>query len=552
MPSQQFPVIGTDGIVSPGDASSNYTVGLAPYPFFVNGYFEKLPSPTSQSRNYAYIKRTGLHARGLTGTAITAGYKIQGFSASPDRTHAVFFANNGAAAASGFINGINNTGFTAQAGWTATGPVAFTNLDVNTFNGSQWAVTDFNKGAVIDAAGVWTTIVDADFTGLTKVTNFVGIDGYLFIGTSNGRIYNSDLNVPLSWTATSFLTPSDVPGQITWLAKIRNYLIVFKERSIEFFQDAGNPAPGSPLEAVKQLNRTIGCILPSSIQEVSDGIIFAGAHSSGIAKMYKIQRDSLQIVPISNRLVEMGLSVYNTKTAYSADAVALGSYKVQSQVCVYSGKEFYIVNCAPILNNAFGTVSMVYDNALQVWTSWQSCLTTGGVADPFGWNPSQAQTMYSPDSLTSGSWFVDNTTGTGQFYVLLDPFISFALVGYSDKGLNVYNFTWTSDILDFGTRSRKFMDSFELYYTCQTDGTAGTNNGTVTLKYRDLDFNPTAVGTRTLTIDQGGQTRAMVTRLGSFRRRVFSMLDTRALPLAIWGYEVFYNIGETENMGPSR
>jgi hypothetical protein len=543
MPTKQIQVLGPRGVYAFGDGVGN----TSDYPYFLNGYFEKIESSETESRKYAFCKRGGVQQ--LNAVAIANNYKIQGTIASADRTTIFAFANNGAANKVYAITATSTTdkgAAPAAAGsWTNTGPVVFTRLDGISYGASAYyAVTDFTKGAIVDSAGNWTEITDADFTGLTKCSNFCALDGYLFIATTNNRIYNSELNTSATWVSTSFLTSADTPGAIMWLSKIRNYLIAFKEHSVEFYEDVGNPTPGSPLEARKSLNRTIGCINRSSIQECSDGIIFAGSAGSGGPKIYKIMKDSLQIVPISDRVVEQSLAVsgYTSATTYSCDSTASATFAGQSQVFNYAGKEFYTIN---LFDPALTTkITQVYDNDLKAWTAWATSITTSGTNDTNGFIGSQA-VMLNITGIGIYPVFVDNSTSGAA----APPRILYMYDSIFADINNSYNFAWTSDIYDFGSRHRKFMDSLEVLYSVRANATPAHNSSTtLTLKYRDWDYVDASnyIPSRTAYIDSGSGTRAIMRRLGSFRRRNFNIIVTGTTAFRLWGLEAQLNMGETD------
>lgn len=563
MPTKQIPLYGEEGIFQQGDTVNG---ALAAYPLFMNGYFEKNSNPPSPARAYAFVKRPGLNTF-VEGSAFTNNHKIQGIIGSLDRNTAVIYTNNGSVNRTWQIDlgagGIlTNVGVApAAAGtWTVTGPVVFTFLDGISYGANNYyAVTDFNKGAVVANTGAWTEITDSDFTGLVKCTNFVALDGYLFIGTTNNRIYNSDLNTPGSWAATSFLTSADTPGSVIWLGRIRNYLIALKDRSIEFFEDVGNPAPGSPLEARKQLNRTIGCINKSTIQEVSDGIIFAGAANSQSPKLYKIAKDTLQITEISNRLVSRSL-MRGFNASYSNDPVQFPSPSgATSQVFSIGSKEFYSITLPdPVISG--GLFTHIWDNDLSIWTVWRSSTTTSGVNDAKGFVGCQA--INGNFSSPNCTIFVNNSSSDSShpphlmaMNVDLDSSASLNWVDFAQDTVtaNNYVFGWTSDSFDFGSRKRVFMDSLEVMYDVDSSVAPNfsANSYAIVLTYRDWDYNASSgyTGTKTMPIDIGSALRAICTRLGSFRRRNLSLSYIGPTALRIWGVEFDYNLGETEQDG---
>jgi hypothetical protein len=568
MPRTQIPLIGDEGLYIPLDPVN--TSGLATYPFYLNGYFEKGTVGIEEDRKVCYVKRPGFsayEAGGAFSTTINGPYSIQGMIASLDRTNLYIYLNDGVGFNQTFVYSagslINRGTAPAAAGhWTYTGPVVFSALDGISYGAGNFAcVTDFNKGAVVAVTGIWTEITDAVFTGLTKVTNFAPLDGYLFIGTSNNRIYNCDLNTPTTWKATSFLTAADTPGQIIWLSRIRNFIVAFKQRSMEFFEDVGNPSPGSPLEPRRQYNRTIGCINPSSIQEMSDGIIFAGSSLNNAPRMYKLRKDDLQIVEISSRYVQQCLSVTPFVTSYQGDCnAAAGVFNCQSQAFGWGGKELYLINLKPPFPGGIN-LTHVYDNDLGVWTAWGTSLAANGVTDTNGFLGTQGQMVIGASGLT-GVMFALNTGGGGvrpiaclYFMDLAGVASNFNDVNYPSAGgaSNSFPFSWTSDILDFGSRRRKFMDSLELLYDGQTIAAPNlsTTAHPVTITYTDYNHNIVSgyYVTRTGYIDQAGGARCVIKQMGSFFRRAFNIKNATNCFIRVWGIEIDYNEGESDQDG---
>lgn len=439
--------------------------------------------------------------------------------------------------------------------YTVTGTPATpaTGSPVIATEGAYYAATDFTKGAVIGANGGWHEITDADFTGLNKCTNLLGMDGYLFIGTTNNRIYNSDLNAAKTWTSTSFLTAAETPGRLMWLCKIRNYLIVFKDRSIEFFEDVGNPTPGSPLEPRKQLNQNVGVLHRNTIQEVSDGIIFAGVTQTGVAKMFKLSKDNLQLSVISNRYIEQNLAmlrVITSTSTYAVDPQFNAVFAGESQTFSILGKEFYTINLKD-WSAASQLFTQVYDNNLGLWTSWASSIGASGTEDTYGFTGTQAVSMAT--GTVMHPVFVNNSSGRGRL-LAMDPSTT---IEYNDLNVDattehIYSFGWTSDQFDFGSRKRKFCDSVEVHYSCDSSATpSNAASSSLTLTYRDYDYNSTSgyKVARTLYYDAGGGVRCIARRLGNFRKRSFSLLLNSLTAFRIWAIEITYNQGETDQEG---
>lgn len=566
MPTKQIPLLGEIGSKYNSNVLDISIPAIAPY--YLNGFFETNNFAQDEMQKISYCQRPGtldITDEGMSNlSGLTNNYKIQGMVSSIDRSKLLFYVNNGAANIVFYYDASTNTltnkgtAPAAAGNWSYTAPVVFSVLDGISYGSNvYYAVTDFTKGAVINSTGTWTEITDADFTGLTKVTNILGMDGYLFIGTSNNRLYNSDLNAGATWTATSFLTVADTPGALVWLAKIRNYLIVFKEHSIEFFQDTGEPTPGSPLSAQKQLNIKVGCISRSSIKEVSDGIIFIGTSEGGRVQMYKLGLD-LRLKVISNYYIDQLLSSFiGISGPYSVEPKVTTINSGESQVIFFRGKEFYLICLRDGLGSGYDR-TWVYDNSLNTWIRWATCLTAQDVLDE-NFTPTQSTQVARSGRIHNvmAQNFLSSASVKPFFVTILadDTFYGDA---HNDAGsYYTYPMYWVSENFTLGTRKRKFLDSFEVLFEAWTGATPGERTGDLTLYYRDSDYNtqsPNVLVTRPLSYNIGGNNdnRAIARRLGQFRKRNFVVKyigTTNATPFKILGIEINYNLAEQDQEG---
>lgn len=567
MPTEQISLYGEMtskyGAISASEAEGSEPARI---PYYLNGFFDRNPNAKEDMRKVSFCKRPGTTCAldaGITAlTGLGVGQRIQGMISSFDKTKLIFYVNNGGANKSYYFDGttLSDRGVApaAAGSWTLTGPVTFTLLDGISYGATNfYAVTDFNKCALINATGVWTEMTAATLTGLTKTTNICAMDGYLFIGDDRNRIYNCTLNTPGTWSALDFLTAADIPGKLMWLSRLRNYMIAFKQYSIEFFEDTGNPSPGSPLTPQKQLNRKIGLASKSSIKEVSDGIIFLGISEHGKLEIYKIFRDSLEIKPISSNYVEQFISGFTSiDGAYSVDPKITGINAGESQIINFRGKEFYEIK----VRDSTTDRSFIYDNDIGAWVRWATCMTSANTLD----------NNFTP---TQSTIFVK---GGKLFNVMAQNFLSaggvapfFTTIGsensiYADSVNNASSYNgfpleWVSDVMDFGSRKRKFLDSLEILYDQWTHASVdipGDSANTVTLYYRDSDFNTQGTDAKlvTRTIFTIGDTsqRMIYRRLGQFRKRNFALRQIDSIhlfPFRIWGIELKYNIGETDQDG---
>lgn len=111
---------------------------------------------------------------------------------------------------------------------------------------SATAIT-ITQAATATAAGVTLTktpvalILDADFP--TSITGaFVSLNGYTFIMTTSGRIYQSGLNNINSWGASNYVPSDLMTDDGIGLARVKNNIIAFGGSSAEVLENVGNPS----------------------------------------------------------------------------------------------------------------------------------------------------------------------------------------------------------------------------------------------------------------------------------------------------------------------
>lgn len=538
------------------------------YADFLNGYFDSFDGSQSKSRKLFFSRRpwavpVNTQVTALSNlTGLGAGFgtpsdtTVTNVVSSLDNTKLIIsvYNNTAAGAAAWYYDASTNT-LTSRATPASWGSVNyFTRLDGISYGANVfYAATDFTRGAVIDSSGNWTAISDADYTGLGTKTNFVGMDGYLFFGvtsgTGAGRLYNTDLGAATSVTSTSYLTPADYPGAIMWLGRIRNYIIVFKQYSIEFFENVGNPTPGSPLEAQKQLTRRIGLFSPGSVQEVSDGIIFFGINEKGKIQAYKIFAASLEIKEISTPEIEFGLMneiIPATYFSTYASSYSSGTWQVASQVLNWKNKELYIVTMPSADPDVTDIVSYVYDNELNIWTRWN------GVSDPFF--PGFMATSISCSGYRGPLLVYNRNVGTGGsnaagFFNALIPDLTYstALATGEFSTTTKHTFRIKTDFLDLGNNGPKFLDQFMVYYDSNENLSAGTTS-TMTMTYND-GSSSSSNKDKTYYTTSPKEPRVVWRRLGYFYRRSFTVSLADQYFVRFGGFELVYNVGEQDQDG---
>lgn len=246
-------------------------------------------------------------------------------------------------------NGVNGNGtclpFDFNAGSSATSP-------------RYLFLKSANKAFTYNlTTSTYAAVTDVDYPSST-VRGVVFLDGYFFVGMPSGRIYNSDSNDPTSWAATSYLTAQIEPDDLVAIAKYKNYLVGFGEWSTEFFYDAGNAAPGSPLSPLTSSALQIGCANGDSVIE-AEGTVFWFARSKQGGR-YVCMLNGLAHHTISTKAIEMRLQTATLDTVYPA--------------CVrFNGHVFVLWNL-PADN-----MTLAYDLTDNAWHEWTSATGAGSV-----------------------------------------------------------------------------------------------------------------------------------------------------------------------------
>jgi hypothetical protein len=487
------------------------------YPFHKNGFLDVYKDAQDQSQRIFLTKRPGINANTTTinpSPSPAAGSIAVCGSLAPDGSKNFFIAyTTGTLVGTTFYY---NNGLKATPGaWAISGAtgapgahdiVALASTSTaSSYGGYFWAMTSFNTGAVIDNTGAITQIVDADYTAWTKKSNILPMDGYLFqADTDSSYIYNSDLNTPTSWTATGRILASNYPGTIVRLMRVRNFLVAFKTASLEFFSNAGNPTPGSPLSAEPQLTQKYGCSSPQLITEVSDGIVFAGFDPAGRAGIFKIHYNTLTVSEIGNSFLSSVLqNVAATGATFQISDGRPTSY-FRSLVLPFRDKELITFPLSLFGANA----TFIYDNKLNSWCMWTAYNNFTAAEDAF---PSYMILRRSPSTGGPDVLLADISTFT---------FSRFNANETADYSTHAIDFKWVSSYMDFGTSRRKFMGSL----TVALENNAPASLATViTFLYRDGDTSGTT-GTRSATWSStaaGANKKIIFRRLGSFVSRQF-------------------------------
>jgi len=266
------------------------------------------------------------------------------------------------------------TTVTAQ-GSTADGPGGFAE-GINSSGTAYVFAAVVTDGTVVTASGN-TAVTDADFP-TSVIPMPVYLDGYIFIAQQSDRsIFNSVVGDPLTWTATGFIDTEEYGGNIVGLARVGKFVVALCENSVEFFRNAGIPAPNSPLQRVQELSSRIGCINRATIATYEDTVYFAGKDTNGMFGIYRIEKNG-QINKVSNQSVDFLVSqhgdangVYGVITSWIPATTGLARPMVAYMI-PFESKWYYGIHCNGGTSLTSGAthnapISLVYDPELKIW-----------------------------------------------------------------------------------------------------------------------------------------------------------------------------------------
>lgn len=208
--------------------------------------------------------------------------------------------------------------------------------------GKAWVLTFGQPGTL-------TQVTDADYPA-TTVPGSAYLDGYFFVMTTAGEIYNSALENPLSWGALDFISAEIEPDDAVALAKHQNYVVALKSTTTELFYDAANSS-GSPLARLSNAAIQVGCANGYSIAALDAGLFFLSKFRSNQKSVHYFPKDGIQPVEIASPSIKRILTAADTSTVHCFAAQL-------------NGHSFYVVTLPT------EGMTLAYDLTTQTWSQW--------------------------------------------------------------------------------------------------------------------------------------------------------------------------------------
>lgn len=180
------------------------------------------------------------------------------------------------------------------------------------------------------------SVTDPDYP-INTARGCVFMDGRFFVMSPSGDIQQSALEDAASWSSLEFIKSQIDAGRGIYLARIKNYIVSFKDWSTEFFYDAANPT-GSILSPVQNAAFQIGCASDGSVQEMADTICWIGQTRLGFGRgVYVLQGTEAQNIstPSVDKILDNdSLAVVHSWSASVGSHVLYGITLAASEVTV--------------------------------------------------------------------------------------------------------------------------------------------------------------------------------------------------------------------------
>jgi len=401
----------------------------------------------------------------------------------------------GQGAGNKIMSAFGNTNSTLYDGTTSKGMISGLARDITeTFVGTTATLvipSNDSTAWYYPDAGVLTMIADADFpgnAGFTTTGTFVHLDGYAFIMTTDGKIWNSDLSSITSWTATNFISAQMSPDKGVGLSTYKNKIVAFGKESIEFFENVNNPL-GSPLQRIPELFIKLGSPNQNLITNIKDTLIFVASSSGGSYGIYMM--DNYQAKKVSYSELDALLSQVGISN-FTASSVRIW------------GKPLFILHST---NRTY-----VFSPEDSLWCEWGSTYplwykVTGDTTE----------NVYSISNSTSAS-VVGKVFNVNQNNIQ-----------YQDNGTNFTMSIQTSKI-DLGDTKRKRLAKFHVI------GTINAAANSLDISWSDDDYlNFHAIRSIDMTKEH-----QFLNNLGIFRRRVFLLSNFSSQSLRLEAIELDY------------
>lgn len=310
------------------------------------------------------------------------------------------------------------------------------------------------------------------------------LDGYIFVMTSDGKIWNSEPEDPTKWYSLNYVTAEAESDKGVAITKHYNYVIAFGQWSTEFFYDAANPV-GSPLLPNSTMRLEIGCANGDSVVQLQETVVWVGVGKNTGRAVFML--DGTRPVQMSDTSVERILD------ASSLTNVRAYSLKV-------AGHYFYILNLID------DDLTLVLDIKNKEWSIWTSFLNN-------------------QETILDGSYFTSLNNVSYTLDISDGKVYNISESNYTDHSGPI-QFRIRTPILDGDATKRKFISRLEVV--------GDKVPATLRIRHTDDDYQNWSPY-RSVNLQD---TRCVLYQNGSFRRRAYEFFCTDNQPLRLLACEM--------------
>lgn len=358
--------------------------------------------------------------------------------------------------------------------------------------------------AIINSAGAVTAITTpgGPITGRACTV----MDGYVF-ATDGDAIWNSNNNVPTTWSASNFIHADSYAGKIHGLYRLGTYIVALTSSSIQYFYDQANPT-GTPLGVVQSATKRVGTM--GGECQISDQLFLVGWDNGTGIDVYLLTQEGLKSIGTST--IRRWLA--STSPVY----LGVGGLFPPGKFMMLNGHRFYLIN-HPNLPQSYG-----YDLDTQEWIRFSGFgdgkLDFGSTY--FGYHSSAgAQVRYTTLAVLRNNYWL--------YYA--NPALSADTLGAGSAVAVPVRLV--TDNLDFNTRRLKFASRLLIH--------ADQVVGTTSVSWSDDDYQ-TFSTPRSVS---NNSDFPVLHQLGSFRKRAFK-IEYASTNKTRWDFlELDYDQGQT-------
>lgn len=341
-----------------------------------------------------------------------------------------------------------------------------------------------------------TVVTNSDLDLPAHLPYPVFLDGYLFLAKTNSAdIYNSAGGDPLSWDTTTFIATEMEADLVTRIAKLNNYLIAFGKETIEYFWDAANAAPDSPMQRNDTPVKVNAYLAGLAIY--GNTLYYIGTDAGGQPDVFMLK--DFKIESIGTPSISRYLNTV-------IDQVAEWTGCIVS----FQGHTFYLINAG--LNKSWaidvdtGLITRFAFKQEAVFDIKHSTTIVGS---------NTAKTYFCLDEASSALYKFDESV-------------------YQDVGTD-FTCLLVTENNDFNTMNRKSMHRLAIV------GDRPSANSNISVQWSDDDYQSFS-SARSINLNQD---LPSCRQLGSFRQRIFKLSYTDNYPMRLQDIEVEINKGNS-------